>query len=396
MSFLRNIKQVSSAGIEPLIGTFGETLTGSKHDDVSVNFVYPFYNTDFDMEPAVLSGDGAVSVADSELVVSSASAGSSFAASKDKVRYREGHTGYADFTARFGTVGVAEAGCIDSEDGYAIRSTAGVMSVFRRRGGVDYDVITQANWNGDDLSDVDFTKKNIFRIMFGYLGVASPIFMIYKDRWRVMNIIKTEGIITDTTVTNPNFPISVKAVNGGFCSTSSWGAGVINGEQQSAGTRSFCEAISKTLSGTAVATMGSYYNKPTYKGKANKVRMQLLRYQFAVDAPASGYGTVEFTIYKNAILAGVVTLTDVDADNSIAQVDAVRTYSSGGKRIYIEQAQYSSATGQGSKTGGTSQLEATRLGLYLYPGETATITAQNVSGNTNVVCRAIFNHTELW
>ena len=165
MSFLRNIKQVSSAGIEPLIGTFGEQVVGSKVDDISVNFVYPFYNTEFDLEPSVVSGDGVVTVADAELVVSSANSGSAFVASKDKVRYREGHTGYADFTARFGATGNSEAGAIDSVNGFFIRSTNGVISVGIRRNSSDTYNVTQSSWTGDDLSDVDWTKKNIFRIM---------------------------------------------------------------------------------------------------------------------------------------------------------------------------------------------------------------------------------------
>mgnify|MGYP000256148980 CR=1 FL=1 len=177
MSYLRQTKQVSSAGIEPLIGTFGEQVVGSKFDDISVNFVYPFYNDDFDLEPAVLTGDGAVSVADSEIVVSSASSGSAYAASKDKVRYREGHTGYADFTALFGASGIGEAGCVDSVDGFFIRSTSGVMSVGIRRNSVDTFEVSQASWTGDDA--VGLVKNGVLIDVIGEDG--SVAIRICKD-----------------------------------------------------------------------------------------------------------------------------------------------------------------------------------------------------------------------
>lgn len=396
MSYLRNQTMISSAGLEPVIGIFGEQLVGTKYDDINVEFIYPYYNTEFDLQPFVSTGDGAVSVTNAELKVSSTTTGTALAKSKDSVRYRAGHTGFAAFTASLKATGDNMAGCFDEVDGFFIRRNAGVMSVGRRRSGTDFEV-TIDSWEGDDLTGIDFSKINIYQITFGYLGVASPVFQIkHNGSWKTLHVLNTEGVIDTTTVSNPNFPISVYAANGGEVRTASWNAGVINGDSLTAGSRFFTLALSKTLSGTDLATIGTFLNKPTYKTINNKVKIFLLRYQFLIDAPDTGVGTVELKIRKNCTLTGTETLVDVDVDNSVVATDGVRTYASGGKDIYIEYLHYASGAGNAAKTAESSQLPADRLGLYLLPNETATITAQNVSGNTNVTVRTVFNWTELF
>lgn len=54
------IKYIKEIANSPTIGPFGEILTGRKQDDIAVQFQYPFYNEDFDMSPAVVTGAGTV------------------------------------------------------------------------------------------------------------------------------------------------------------------------------------------------------------------------------------------------------------------------------------------------------------------------------------------------
>ena len=78
-------------------------------------------------------------------------------------------------------------------------------------------------------------------------------------------------------------------------------------------------------------------------------------------------------------------------------IDAVQTYASGGKLLLVEHGLYSSASGGGgAKTGGTADLQAQNLGLFLLPTDTVAITAQNVSGDTNVTVRTVLNWEELF
>jgi len=400
MSYFKTTALQSSAGVEALIGAFGELLVGTKKDDLNLKFIYPFYNTDFDLNPAVLVGDGAVVVEDALLKVSSAETGSAFVSSKNSIRYRSGHTGYADFTLKVtGSTGKGVAGCVDETEGFFVQydNDTARWGVGRRKADIDF-ITEEIDFNGNaPISILDPTKINIFRVVFGYLGIANPLFLVKIDKWYVLHQIKTENVLDETTVGNPNFPISIYAENGAEASTASWCGGVIDGGMLETGARYFDEELTGTLSGTDLKTLGTWHNKAQYKGVANKVKAQLLRYKFLVQPPESGTGTVRFKIIKNAVLSGTPEYADLDADNSVLEVDVVQTYSSGGKSIFTDYVSYSATTGGSSvKSGGDSQLPAIELGLFLLPNETAVITAQNVQGTTNVVVRAVFNHIELF
>jgi len=390
------MKFSSRAHDDALVGIFGEQLTGFKRDDINIEFIYPNYNTQFDMRPKVLTGDGYINNVNSELQVGSIAAGSALAQSKDSVRYRAGHTGFCAFTASFKEDGMQYIGPVDTTEGFFIKRTAGVMSVGRRKGGVDYEVSID-KWNGEAfLHDIDFSKINIFQVVFGYLGVASPIFMIRKGTWQIMHTLNTEGILNETTVGNPNFPITSYAENGGEIRSASWNAGVIAGTEGQVGDRFFAFKTSALLSGAALNTIGTFRNMSTFQTVSNKIKASLLRYEFHIDAPNSGFGTVEFLIRKNAVLSGTPSYSPVDNGESVLEIDGVGQYSSGGKLIFPDYVGYSSSggAGSGSRISGSGQADSSNFGLYLLPGETATVTAQNVNGATNVVVRVIFNWVE--
>lgn len=394
MAYLRDITLTNTTGAEPMIGPFGEVLMGHKMDDVVVSFEYPFYNTTYDLQSASLTGDGAASVASSLLTVSSTT-GTAKVSSKESVRYRPGHTGFIDMTASFSGAGTGYIGGFDASDGFIIRVINGALSVGYRRSGVD-TFITAANFNGEDISALDLTKINIFRVIFGYLGVANPTFMVKLGKWRVIHQIPTENTLTTTHVGNPSFPVSVETSGAMSIKSASWNAGTINGSD-TWGARFFEFGGSGTLSSTNLLTLTNFRNKTTYKTVSNKVKASLLRYKFFVDSPVSGTGTVEFKITRNATLSGTPSYTDIDADNSVMEYDTTATYLSGGQNIFTDWVGYASGTAPSAPTtGGDSSEVAQSFGLYLLPGESATITAQNVDGTSNVTVRAVFNWIELF
>ena len=397
--YTKQNKIVSSADLEVLVGAFGELLVGQKKDDVNVKFIYDYYNTDFELKPAVVEGSGSGAV-EGGLVKAIASGvnDSALVSSKNSIRYRTGHTGYVDFTLmREGDSGFVMGGGFDS-DGFFVKYDIDTdkWAVGRRYADTDY-IETEDVFNGNcPIDELDSTKLNIFRVVFGYLGAANPTFMVKLDRWYVLHVIKTENRLTTPTVRNPSFPVSIYAEGGATALSASWNGGVIDGASVETGARFFDESLSETLSGTSVSTLGTFRNKTTFFGIPNKVKAQLIRYEFVVDAPSSGYGTVEFKIYKNAVLSGTASYADLDTNNSVLEVDLVQNYASGGRTIFTEHVQYASSGGNGSKTGGSESLPALELSLSLLPGETATITARNVAGTTNVNVRAIFEHIELF
>jgi hypothetical protein len=384
---------------------FGELNAESRADDVSVQFQYPFYNTEFDLNPAVTAGGATATVAAGYLQLTSGVGGSVIVTSKNSIRYRPGHSGYAQFTASFVGAGVGSCGAWSpGNDGFFVRVTNGVPSLGYEKGGVEVLTTAVPRQAGVTLFDggtipielIDFTKINIFRIMFGYLGVANPVFQIKKNgRWYVLGTIDTEGRLTATHINNPVLPIGFRATGAMTIRTASWNGGKL-GDSDIVGARFFASNTAETLSTTTLATVGTFRNKTTYKTVANRVKAKLVRYSLFVDAPASGSGTVEIIIRKNAVTAGVPTWVDIDADNSVMEVDTVATYASAGRQIFIAHVGYAAGTGGSADMGGAAEQGALDFGIFLLPGETATVTAQNVAGTQNVTVRVVFNWIELF
>jgi len=384
---------------------FGELNAEARADDVNVQFQYPFYNTEFDLNPAVTAGGATATVANGYLQLTSGVGGSVAVTSKNSIRYRPGHSGYAQFTASFVGAGVGSCGVWSpGQDGFFIRVSNGVPSLGYEKGGVE--VVTTAVprqagvtlFTGGTIPTelIDWTKINIFRIMFGYLGVANPVYQIkLNGRWYTLGTIQTEGKLTATHISNPVLPIGFRAAGVMTIRTASWNGGKL-GDSDIVGARFFASNSSRTLSTTTLATVGTFRNKATYKTVTNRVKAKLVRYSLFVDAPATGQGTVEVIIRKNAVTAGVPTWVDVDADNSVMEVDTVATYASGGRSIFIAHVGYSGGAGPASASSGVNDQNALDFGLFLLPGETATITAQNVAGTQNVTVRVVFNWIELF
>jgi hypothetical protein len=400
MTIARNII-VGVSGVPATVFPFGEFNSEERRDDIAVLFHYPDYNTEFDMNPAVIVGRATATVVDGYLELSSRAGERATAPSKNSIRYMGGHSGFAQFTASFAGEGTGTIGAwAADEDGFFIRVSNGEPQIGYQKGGID-TVVTPTGryfYGGTiPVALIDWTKLNIFRIMFGYLGVANPVYEIkLNGQWFALGTIETEGRLDSTHISNPVLPITARADGAMEIRTASWNGGRVGGENF-VGARFFCRDISKTLAAGAKATMGTFRNKATYQNVTNRVKALLVRYEFSVDAPAAGSGTVQFRIEKNANLAGNQTWIDNDTTNSVIDLDAVQTYASGGKTIFIEHVGYASGGGNNPKSGGSVSQQADSFGLFLLPNETATITAQNVGlDNTNVVTRAVFNWIELF
>lgn len=389
---------VGITGAPATVYPFGELNAEERTDSISVQFQYPFLNTAFDMNTPV--GTGSVTVADGLLNVIAGAGETEHIETKNSIRYRPGHSGYAQFTAMFVGNGIGYAGvwAVD-EDGFFIRVEEGQLALGLVKGNVETLVHpTNGTFFGGeiDVADIDLTKVNIFRIAFGYLGVANPSYEIkIGGTWRVLGTISTEGVLTSSHIDNPVLPLGFKAEDGMTVSTISMNAGKL-GDSDFVGARFFPANRSKALVGTGLGTVATFHNKSTFKTVTNRVMARLIRYSFFVDAPTSGSGTVEFKITKNATLAGVPTWTDVDADNSVMEFDTVQTYASGGREIFVAHVAYAAGAGGAAKEGGGVEQNANEFGLFLLPNETATITAQNVNGATDVTARVVFNWIELF
>lgn len=405
------VHQHDATGNSQFIFPFGETLIADKFDDVSVQFQYNQLNTQFDIRPPVLTGDGVVNSTNAYLSASSASSGSAKVSSRDSIRYRPGHSGFADFTAAFIGTGVGEAGCFDDDNGFILKYDNGNVSFGYRKGGTDY-LDDQSVFNGDiSVSDIDFSKLNIFRISFGYLGVANPTLWIKKDVWYILHQYKTEGLLTGTHVNSPVFPMRIDAENGIEVRSGSWNGGTL-GQGSSVGKRGFTfpntviaagtgpDQGSMTLVGTNVNTIVLFRSKSTFNGVSNNVKARLSSYEFVVEVPSGNVvGTVVMQIIGNPTLSGAATYSDINANSSIMEYDhtpgtgASVTYASGGSVLLTTSLNYI-GTAKGGAVAKTS-IDAESIGAFAYAGDQFAIIAKDLAGN-GVNVRVALNWEELF
>lgn len=400
----------ATTGVSPTIGPFGELLVAEQHDDLAISFQYNFLNTDYDVQPPVVTGDGVVSVTNRMVTCSSAADGTAYVESKDPIRYLAGHTLYSEFTLRVtGDSGAVECGPVDAQDGFLVRYDIDntQWSFGYRKSGVDYlDPFTMT-------TPVDPAALNVFRVLTGYLGSASGVLQRKQGDWRTQATSETEGVLEGTHVDNPVFPVSLKAVNGATGQSGSWSGGTF-GQRNGAGSRAMAfpnvtlpttgTAASQgtvTVAANSTVVLAVFRNKAEYKGVVNKVRARLTAYRFSVNIPASGSGDVFFQIVGVPTLTGTGTYTDISADNSIIEYNHTAgtgssfTAVTGGTPIIHESYSYAGANKGGSGGGGV--VNAEEIGAVARPGESFAVVARNY-GAASVDVEVVFsmNWAELW
>lgn len=156
---------------------------------------------------------------------------SSYVRSRNRLRYMPGHESYAFFTAKFINADAAGTkaciGLCDADNGYTIGFNDGIFSYRRMTAGVEH-IVEFTDFNGHfDVSNVDFTKINIFAIKFGYLGVA-PIEIYMFDvedeldsngkitgmgKFKLLHQEKFTGKHDYPHSINPNLPFSIFVEN---------------------------------------------------------------------------------------------------------------------------------------------------------------------------------------
>lgn len=372
--------EVDSAGRQAFNAIFGDRVSAGRTPDVLVQFQYGISSYDV---TAATSGTGAASASNAVATLTTgAGTGSASLTSVSSVRYQPGFDGYAYFTSAF------------------IGATA--LSFVRRAGASD-DV--QAITFSGKSADVDITKINIYRISYGWLGVAPNVLEVYNgivDGWVVVGVFSVLNFSVVPSVYQPALPVQarVSRTNGeeGVCEigifdtnngyfiratgpngetalkSCSWSAGRIGG---AVGTlpsdRPFGATNSKTGVTTETAIL-SVKNAAIFQGQTNRVVAEVDIVSLACD----GTKAATFRLKKGVTLGGSPSFSDVDATNSVSSVDTAGTTVSGGTTVLPVQ---------------LSKVESKFVGLGGYkililPGETLTITASSsVSSDVSAAIR---------
>jgi len=204
------------------------------------------------------------------------------------VTYRPNSETYAAFTAIWASGGLANSyqriGIYDANNGFFIGYEGTAFGITLRKAGVD-TFTAKTSWNVDTLTGavgskytrngvpeaIDFTKDNLFRVRYGWLG-AAPIYweVLSPDgEWVLFDIYRHPNTTGGTTINNPDLPMTLDIQKTGAGAT----VLTMNTACWAAGTTSPYTKISSTITDNTLANMsrsvitgrastggGTYYN----------------------------------------------------------------------------------------------------------------------------------------
>ena len=239
----------------------------------------------------------------------------------------------------------------------------------------------QASWNvtTSPFTGFDPTKMNIYKIQFGYLGVANINFHIYDPNvgdWVLVHRQKVANVGTATNVRSPNMKAGWTSASLGSTTnlTVLGGSASLNLE----GEENFIndvhnEVNTKASISTTLTNVLTIKNGLILGNKYNLTRLFPLR--ISVDNDHTKAVVVE--VLKNATLAGTTNYQYHDEYASAVLYDTAGTTVTGGERI----------DGFTVGKGLSEDIDLSTLKAEVLPGELLTIAVRTVSGtatNTTV------------
>jgi hypothetical protein len=386
---MKKTRLVDKEDNEVVATKFGQLVVANRNDDISVRFEYGNSSHDVD---TTASGSAAVSNANSMATLTSgAEISRAIISSKRHVVYHPGHEIQAYFTAILNPATDAasylRAGIYDDDDGFYLGYDADDFRVACRSGGVT-TTVSQSAFNKDRVGgaggqynkssfNLDTSKLNIYRITYGWLGIAPIAFSVYggQDRgWITMHVFDLGNTQAIPSTESPSNHVRMEAGrsagsgNAVSLSTASWNAGS-TGVSSSTGHRGFSQKFEITASAGVTGYMGTIRNNTTHLTKANKIRAELTYFGASTD----GNKSVNFELIKNAVLAST-SYTDTDSNNSVIAYDTAGTASAGTSEMTFPMQKID-----------TLPFDMSNQHISLLPGETLSITARGSANNTVTV-----------
>lgn len=388
-----------AGGRSNFIGVFGEQWAVDVKNDILAQFSYGMSR--FDLKPEEITSTGTVSVQEDNLLTASTGTaidGKAFIESFNAVRYRPGHTVFCHFTALWTNISAIDThqwiGLNDGENGFAIGSINGEIAIMSIRQGVHSHVL-QADWNGKiDPSVINWDKLNIFRISFGYLGIAPVSIEMMSPESGVFLPLHTEYFHNEQAITHielPYLPISMNIENTGNNTdvqirSGSWQGGVM-GLCQDCGTRSFSYPLVPATSAihattTTASVMAGFKSVGTFEGFTNRIRSILKKFSF-VPVGASTDILVTVQLVGGTVVNGGA-YADIEAGESTLQINTTATGYTGGQSGLTLYATASAAQGNNPPQSTDGNLDTEALGLFLDPGQEYAIIAFTDTGTCDI------------
>jgi len=335
---------------------FGDVRTAELSPIFQGSFEYTVDNTD--LCENTKTGAATVTQADGMLVLSTTTTTGSTAKHNSKIhaRYRAGLGGVLRFTALFTSpvAGTEQLCGLADETGSTAAFKNGYMVGYY---GTDFGfhrfqndaVTTVALEDWDDPLDgtgpsgmtLDPTKLNVFFVAFQYLGAGA--IRLWVEDAATGDMINAHTILyanlnTSPSTHNPNFHamywvdngattsnIQLKAASYGYFIEGKTGNIEYHQPQNSSGIKTKNTVTSEVAILTIMV-------KSTYASKTNFIDIQLERIAASIEASAAnnlGY----IRLVKNATLGGSPSYSDINATNSVVEIDNSGTTVTGGTNI---------------------------------------------------------------
>lgn len=358
---------------------FGDKIVAQKRPDVDIQF-----NLNVSTEDTLITHEDGVADVTHEnhmlkLIIPDTAPtpviGDATICSKRVIRYRPGFEQYAIFTVMFENGGVNNTiqhmGPFKDEiDGFYVGYTNEDFVVGKLNDGDVFEV-KQKDWNilqfnGRDAPEVDFTKMNIFKISWGWLGTAVVNFekMSEEGLWQIFHRMEFPGTLNEPHIANSYLPVTATVKSTGSLETpilrsGSINGGVVMGIDTEASHRKFTFDHTQAILKNVEVTLFTIRNKTVYQGSDNRIPL-LLDYTSLL---SDGTKACTFKFYKNSVLVGE-SFSDINTEESVTEVDVTAT-STNGKLLF----------GASRTDISSDPLDLKPRKIEIEPGETITITA---------------------
>lgn len=229
--------------------TFGNVKMSESHNDIDVQF----YRDDPNNILTVTAAGGGTAVKSAGFATFSTSTGTTGSikgVTLDTTHYHSGSEVYTMFAVAFPDGGQATSfqrvGLFDNNNGFFIGYENTSFGVSVRKGSSD-TFVAKASWNVDTLTGaagskftrggspeaIDFTKLNVFRIRFGWLGAAAVKYEVLSpdDQWVLFHVVRQPNSSDLPHIENADLPMTLEATKTAGSTnirmyTTCWGAGV--------------------------------------------------------------------------------------------------------------------------------------------------------------------------
>jgi hypothetical protein len=338
-----------NANVDLQQDVFGQLVISNRYNQFEINYDSTDPDSISEITVTKSNGGDASNLAGQAVFTSNANTnGGVSAVTNLNVAYRPNSETYAAFTAIWPSGGLVNSyqriGIHDANNGFYIGYEGVNFGITLRKAGVD-TFTAKAAWNVDTLTGgvgskytrngvpeaIDFTKDNLFRVRYGWLG-AAPIYweVLSPDgEWVLFDIYRHPNTTGGTTINNPDLPMTLdiqKTAAGATVltmNTACWAAGTTSPYTKISSIindNTLANMSRSVITGRASTGGGTYYNvKVTPSGALVTAGPDIYPED---SAHSSGNeGAFVLAVRNDAAPAGTAPLTSNNNDYSAIAVD---------------------------------------------------------------------------